>query len=98
LHNLVELWLWLQLVLWDFLSDLNLSNPGLLPSHTIKIQFFFIKLIAYLSPKLTITQYWLDGQVDVVTMAEKSVSAHATVQLQFLVKLSCSLIIPLKQT
>jgi hypothetical protein len=44
------------------------------------------------------TQYWLDGQVDVVTIAEKSVSAHATVQLQFLVKLSCSLIMPLKQT
>ena len=56
------------------------------------------RLIEYLNSKLIVTQYWLDGQVDVVTIAEKSVSAHATVQLQFLVKLSCSLIIPLKQT
>ena len=57
-----------------------------------------MKLIAYVISNMIVTQYWLDGHVDVVTMAEKSVSAHATVQLQFLVKLSCSLIMPLKQT
>ena len=37
-------------------------------------------------------------RVEVVTIAEKSLSSHATVQLQFRVKLSCSLIISLKQT
>ena len=58
----------------------------------ITSKFCFIFLICLFSMILT------HIHEKVVTIAEKSVSVQATVQLQFLVKLSCSFMISLKQT